>query len=254
MSLLADPVVKDEALVLRWFPVTDSSRVVVWFTAEHGRISTLIKGSQRPKSWMLGQYDLFYTCELLFYAKAKEDLHLIRECAILEARPELRRNWRACAGASFVADLLYRIAPPMAAAGEIYRLAQQTLGQLTQGQIHPALLFWFELKVLEDLGLSPDLSSPSGGEMVFDYRSGRSLPAEENANPEALPLSAGCLSALRNLAQIPDAEKTLRLRLQTDQVREISRHLDRFCAWHLDLRLPSRGHALDLMASLPAPL
>ena len=112
MSLLSDPVVSDEALVLRWFPVTDTSRVVVWFTARHGRISTLIKGSQRPKSWLLGQYDLFYTCELLFYAKANEDLHMIRECAPLAPRSGLRQNWRACAAASFVADLLYRISPP----------------------------------------------------------------------------------------------------------------------------------------------
>ena len=247
MSLLAAPIVKDEALVLRWFPVTDSSRVVVWFTSEHGRISTLIKGSQRPKSWLLGQYDLFYTCELLFYAKANEDLHLIRECSPLLRRPGLRSNWRACAGASFVADLLYRISPPMAVAGELYALATQTLAQLEAGQINPALLFWFELKVLADLGLAPDLNQESRSPAVFDYRSGRSLPADQNANPESLPLSAGCLSLLRNLLEMETPEQAVRLRLQTDQTREIARHLDRFCEWHLDLKLPSRAKALELM-------
>ncbi len=247
MSLLADPIVKDEALVLRWFPVTDSSRVVVWFTSEHGRISTLIKGSMRPKSWMLGQYDLFYTCELLFYAKANEDLHLIRECSPLIPRPGLRKNWRACAGASFVADLLYRISPPRAAAGELYTFATQTLNQLEAGQINPALLFWFELKVLDDLGLAPDLTQNVNSPAVFDYRAGRNLSAEQSANPESRPLSNGCLSLLRNFLEMDSPEQAVRLRLQTDQIREISRHLDNFSEWHLDLRLPSRAKALELM-------
>lgn len=247
MSLLAEPVLKDSALVLRWFPVTDSSRVVVWFTREHGRISTLIKGSQRPKSWMLGQYDLFYTCELLFYAKANDDLHLIRECSPLSQRQGLRQNWRACAGASYVADMLYRISQPRAAAGELFDLATLTLDLLGQGSANPALLFWFELKVLADLGLAPDLQHPSPGPLLFDYRSGRICPEGESSHPAARPLSRGCLSVLRILSEMDLPGQALRLRLQIDQIREITRHLDRFCEWHLDLRLPSRAKALELM-------
>ncbi|MDF3129990.1 DNA repair protein RecO [Kiritimatiellaeota bacterium B1221] len=247
MSLLAAPIVKDEALVLRWFPVTDSSRVVVWFTTKYGRISTLIKGSQRPKSWLLGQYDLFYTCELLFYARSNEDLHMIRECYPINRRPAFRNNWRACAGASFVSDLLYRISPPMAVANELYTFATQTLDHLEAGNINPALLFWFELKVLDDLGLAPDLSQDFPHPFVFDYRSGRPLPTDQNIHPESLPLSRGCLSLLRNFLEMDSPEQAIRLRLQTDQIREISRHLDRFSEWHLDLRLPSRAKALELM-------
>jgi len=248
VSLSANPIAKDEALVLRWFPVTDTSRVVIWFTSNYGRISTLIKGSQRPKSWMLGQYDLFYTCELLFYERANEDLHLIRECSAINARASLRTNWRACAAASFVSDVLYRISPPMAVSGELYQLATLTLEQLANGHTNPALLFWFELNVLQDLGLAPDLTNQSHAPMVFDYQSGRSIPAADNANPESLPLSAGCLSLLRNLLEINTPEKATRLRLQPEQLREISRHLDRFSEWHLDLRLPSRSRALDILS------
>ncbi len=247
MSLLSDPVVSDEALVLRWFPVTDTSRVVVWFTARHGRISTLIKGSQRPKSWLLGQYDLFYTCELLFYAKANEDLHMIRECAPLAPRSGLRQNWRACAAASFVADLLYRISPPLAAAAEIYKLATDTLDQLHLGQTNPALLFWFELKVLADLGLAPNLQTDSDGPWVFDFQEGRICPAGQEKNTHAHPVTAGSLFALRALADVPLAEKCARLRLQPQQIKEITRLLASFSEWHLDLSLPSRHRAMELL-------
>ncbi|WFB35454.1 DNA repair protein RecO [Kiritimatiellota bacterium B12222] len=247
MSLLSDPIVADEAIVLRWFPVTDSSRIVVWFTSRYGRISTLIKGSQRPKSWILGQYDLFYTCELLFYSRANEDLHLIRECSPIHPRSGLRHNWRACAGASYVADVLYRISPPLVAAGEIYALAQTTLNQLNAGSENPALLFWFELKVLADLGISPDLSLLIKGPVLFDYAEGRVVHAHKDAHPQASHLSGGCLSVLRALSEIDDPSKVSRLRLQPGQLRELARHLSAFSAWHLDLTLPSRNRAIELM-------
>ncbi|MGA0368724.1 MAG: DNA repair protein RecO [Kiritimatiellia bacterium] len=247
MSLQAEPILKDEALVLRWFPVTDSSRVVVWFSSSYGRVSTLIKGSQRPKSWLLGQYDLFYTCELLFYAHANEDLHLIRECSPLNTRPALRRDWRACAGASFVADLLYRISPPQAAAWEIYRLGSLTLDQLAGGNSSPALLFWFELKILQDLGVSPDFSLESDRAGSFDYRAGRIRSGTENPDPNSHRISGGVLSLFRTLSGMDTPEKCGRIRLSPEQIREGSHHLNCFTEWHLDLRLPSRNRALDLI-------
>lgn len=247
LSLLSDPIVKDQALVLRWFPVTDTSRVVVWFTSNHGKISTLIKGSQRSKSWVLGQYDLFYTCELLFYGKANEDLHLIRECSPIHDRSSLRTNWKACASASFVSDLLYRISPPLASAKELYQLAEKTLDALISQPSNPALLFWFEFKVLSDLGVYPDLSFENKGRAVFDYKEGKVFPAGNEKNLHALPLTAGSLSAMRKLVSMDTPERTSRIKLQMDQAKEIANHLDRFSEWHLDLHLSSRNKALELL-------
>jgi len=247
VSLAADPILRDRGLVLRWFPVTDTSRVVVWFTREHGRLSTLVKGSQRPKSWTLGQYDLFYTCEVLFYGRAREDLHILRECAPLSPRAAFRRDWRACAAASFVSDLLYRVSPPMAAAPGVYDLAERTLDLLADEGPVPALLFWFELHLLRDLGLAPVLSGESDGPTVFDVEAGRVRKPGPSDSPQVYPLSGGCRALLQRLSTLPDPAGTLRLRILPGQVRELAAHLDRFTAWHLDLSPSSRGLALDLM-------
>ncbi len=84
-------IARARAIVLRVFPYSNTSRVVSWLTADHGRVATLIKGSQRPKSLFLGQYDLFYTCELLFYRHERDGLHIARECTPLTRRDRLRR-------------------------------------------------------------------------------------------------------------------------------------------------------------------
>jgi DNA repair protein RecO (recombination protein O) len=249
VSLQEAPISKDHGLVLRWFPVTDSSRIVVWFTAEHGRVSTLIKGAQRPKSWMLGQFDLFYTCEVLFYSRAAEDLHLIRECSPLLTRSGLRHNWRACAGASFVADMLYRISPPLAAANTLYALGSRTLDLLCASPSNPALLFWFELQVYRDLGLSPDLQHPGGQDLMFDYQEGRIIRRSESETAtHARPVTPGTLSCLQLLHETTQPEKVSRLKLQPSQLVEITVHLDQFTRWHLEQPLPSRARAVDLMS------
>jgi DNA repair protein RecO (recombination protein O) len=236
---------RDHGIVLRWFPVTDSSRVVVWFTRHHGQLSTLIKGALRGKSWALGQYDLFHTCEILFYAGAKEDLHLFRECSPLRRRRGLRSDWRACAGASFVADLLYHVAPPRASAPALYELASQCLDQLARGNKPPALLFWFELHVLRELGLAPRLADDPAASLRFAYALGRVLVPGERAEGPAAPLSGGAHALMRLLLDSPDPERLSRLRVRPEQIRELCQHLERFGRYHLDRSLPSRALALD---------
>ena len=92
-------ILQDDAIALRIHPFGNTSRVVVWLSATHGKMATMVKGSQRDRSPFLGQYDLFYTCELLFYAREHQNLHILKECFPLKIRPAFRSDWRACAAA-----------------------------------------------------------------------------------------------------------------------------------------------------------
>lgn len=225
----------------------------MWFTGHHGKVSTLIKGSQRAKSWMLGQFDLFYTCEVLFYTHANDDLHLIRECSAIHRRSALRTKWRACAGASFVADMLYRISPPSASATRLYTLASRTLDLLNDAPENPALLFWFELQVYRDLGFSPGFRHPGGNALGFHYRSGTIIQSSPGDDADSRPITAGALSCLHRLQEATHPEKVSRLKLQPSQIHEISGHLERFSRWHLEQSFPSRAHAVELMTRAMHP-
>ena len=55
-----------------------------------GPVTTVVKGAVRPKSAFLGQYDLNYTCEIVYYSRAKGELHALRECSPLSTRPVRR--------------------------------------------------------------------------------------------------------------------------------------------------------------------
>ena len=86
------PIRKTEAVVLRIHPFSNTSQMVVWLTQEGFRLPTAVKGAVRPKSAFLGQYDLFQTCELLYYTRTRDGVCIPRECCTLRRRDNLRVN------------------------------------------------------------------------------------------------------------------------------------------------------------------
>ncbi|NCC51559.1 MAG: DNA repair protein RecO, partial [Spartobacteria bacterium] len=116
------PLVKTEALVMRCVPFSNTSMIVSWLTPEHGLVATMIKGAQRPKSLFLGQYDLFYTCELIYYDQPNVELYTARECTPLQFRPRFRTDWRAMCLASYLVYLTGRVSPPGVPHPALYQL------------------------------------------------------------------------------------------------------------------------------------
>ena len=113
---MAGEIIKTEGIVLAIRPWSQTSHVVTWLTPDHGPVATLVKGAVRAKSAFLWQYDLFYRCDLLYYARASGDLHPLREVTPHNLREHLRGDWRATALAGYAADLAKDLAPANAEA------------------------------------------------------------------------------------------------------------------------------------------
>jgi len=152
-------IIKTHAIVLNIWPFSESSHIVSWLTADHGKIATIIKGAQRPRNIFLGQYDLFYTCELLFYLRLFQGLHIVKECAPLNPRPAFRSYWPGTACASYFAGLTAKTAPFHAPQKTLYVLLEAALDFFAKEQNLATGLFWFELKLLGALGYAPRLDA-----------------------------------------------------------------------------------------------
>ena len=108
---MAGEIIKTDGIVLAIHPWSRTSHIVTWLTPDHGCVTTLVKGAVRPKSAFLGQYDLFYTCDLLYYARARGDLHALRETTPRNLREGLRGLWRETAVAGYAAGLVKDLVP-----------------------------------------------------------------------------------------------------------------------------------------------
>ena len=79
-------------IILRTRLLTETSLIVVWLTAEHGRLSTVAKGARRPKSSYLGKLDLFYEVNFSFHRSRRSELHTLREVLLRETHATLRQD------------------------------------------------------------------------------------------------------------------------------------------------------------------
>src|SRR6185436_17167761 len=97
---------KTSGLILRTRPLTETSLIVRWLTAELGRIATVAKGARRPKSPFRGKLDLFYFADFTFSRSRRSELHTLREMNLLETNPLLRRDLRYVQQASYCTALV----------------------------------------------------------------------------------------------------------------------------------------------------
>jgi DNA repair protein RecO len=154
-------IIQTQAIVLHIRPWSQTSHMVTWLTPRHGRIVTSVKGACRPKSAFLGQYDLFYTCDLLFYRREHDGVHAIRECTPVDLREPLRQHWRHTAAADYLADLTARVAADHHESPGLFSLLTHALDLLAHAPVPDlrVLLLWHELHLLRLQGLMPDLAA-----------------------------------------------------------------------------------------------
>lgn len=251
-------ILKTEAIALRVVPVSNTSSVVTWLTPDWGRLSTMIKGGQRPKSRFLGQYDLFYTCELLFYGREHRDLHIASECCPLKMRPGLRTNWRAAAMASYFADLAGRIGPVHAAHTDTWGLLDDALDDLDAHGAAAAHAFWLEMKLLESMGFAPRLQSclhcgrglePGRDNAWFAHERGGLICGNclDSCRETPARLAPDIFAALRGLQRARHSSGARAARCLPRQTKEIEGLLGQFLTWHFEVPLTARDIAFRVL-------
>ncbi|HNR93411.1 MAG TPA: DNA repair protein RecO [Kiritimatiellia bacterium] len=251
-------ILKTDAIALRIAPVSNTSSVVTWLTPGWGRLSTMIKGGRRPKSRFLGQYDLFYTCELLFYGREHRELHIASECCPLKMRPALRTDWRAAAMASYFADLAARIGPVHAEHADTWRLLDEALDDLAARGAAAEHTFWLEMKLLESMGLAPRLQDclhcgrelePGRDDTWFSHERGGLIcrTCAGTCPEEPARLAPDIFAALRGLQRARHSSGARAVRCQPRQAREIEGLLGRFLSWHFEIPLTGRDIAFRIL-------
>jgi len=204
-------------LILRTRLLTETSLIVHWLTPDLGRIATVAKGARRPRSPFAGKLDLFYAADFAFSRSRRSDLHTLREVKLQETHHDLREDLVKLQQAAYAANFLELATETETPLPEIFELMRAFLKRVCGQTPSPQAIFALELKLLQELGLAPDLTAT-------------------RLTPGARKVSAALLQA--------DWQNPARLQpslAQTDEVRE---WLEGFLLLHLG-RLP-RGRAAAL--------
>jgi DNA repair protein RecO (recombination protein O) len=253
-------ILKTEAVVLRIHPFSETSCVVTWLTKDYGKLSTLMKGAYRPKSSFLGQFDLFYTCELLIYFKNYNTLHIVKECSPLKYRRIYRQNWRATACASYFVSLIQQLSVSYARYLQLYHWLNQLLDIVPRENDIQKCMFWHELQLLVITGAQPQLhncikchkpipktDSRSSEYLDFSAKEGGIYCSEcgNNVPSSSIKLPMDVLGILRFWEQTNLWKIAKRINCTKKQMNIIERLLESMLSYHLDINLAARKIALQ---------
>ena len=94
---------------------------------------------------------------LRFARSRKSELHTLREVMLRETHSALRENLGWLQQASYFTTLVEQTTETETPLPQVFQLVREALRQLTTAAPTPRTVFAFELKLLEELGQSPDL-------------------------------------------------------------------------------------------------
>lgn len=245
---------KTEAIVLAVRPFSRTSLMVAWLTRDRGRIVTPVRGACRPKSLFLGQIDIAYRSELLYYERAAGDVHNIRETTPLDMREGLRADWRAAVAAGYLCSLTEQSVETLLDSQGLFDDLDRALSALAAHSPPLDVIVRYEFALADRLGLRPDFSicadcpcgGPAGGECRFVIPDGRLSCRRRGGyapSSDTVAMSPEVLDALRK-AQRGVAASTL----GAEAALAVRRFLGMFLSHHLDLPLRARAAALAWLA------
>jgi DNA repair protein RecO (recombination protein O) len=204
-------------IILRTRPLTETSLIVHLLTPNFGRIATVAKGARRHKSPFLGKLDLFYLADFSFSRSRRSDLHALREVNLRETHGAIRADILKLQQAAYAANFITQVTETETPLPAVFELLREFLDCLCHQKTAPPLVLAFELKLLHELGLEPNLTETN--------------------------LAAGTKKIAGILAQ-KDWSDGSRLKLTTAQTVELRQFLHGFLIFHLGKLPKGRAGAL----------
>ena len=144
-------------LIFRTRPLTDTSMVVQWLTADFGRVATVAKGAHRPQSPFRGKLDTFFLCDFSFRRSRHSELHTLREVSLVEAHEPLRRDMVKLQQVAYCTALIEQTTEIETPLPTLYPLVTGLVEYVARHTAPAQIIFAFEMKLLTELGLKPDL-------------------------------------------------------------------------------------------------
>ena len=150
---------RSTGVILRTRLLTETSLIVQWLTADFGRLSTVAKGARRPKSAYAGKLDVFYLAEFSFVRSRRSSLHTLSEVSLLSTHRALRVNLTRLRQAAYAAALIEQTTETETPLPMVFELFRGLLDYLPSSPPQARTILSFELKLLMELGLGPDVET-----------------------------------------------------------------------------------------------
>jgi DNA repair protein RecO (recombination protein O) len=242
---------KTEGVVLKSIDFRETSKIVTFFTREHGKLTGILKGIRKDHKKFGSNVDRFSLNDIVYYPSHHSEIHLVSQCDLKNYYFPIRQDLKKSLAASYILELVYLIMPAEDANPKVFALVIDFLETLclvpeAASRIDPnQLVHMFQIKILLHSGFRPHLDSCIKCKKTVDTKARFSLkegglicgrcpaPAEETH-----PISPGTVASILHVERNSWAN-CLRLRFPEDVRRELKYILNNFLVYHLGRKIKS---------------
>jgi len=237
-------VFRTEAVILRRQDLGEADRLVVAYSPDRGKLRLMAKGVRRVRSRKAGHLEPFSRTSLLI-ARGRE-LDIITQAEAVETFPALRAGLQRLGEASYVVELLDRFTFDESGSRPAYGLLVDTLARLAADHPAPAVLRYYELRLLELMGYRPEFfrcvqcasEVRPEGQYFVPAMGGVVCPRCGRSVSQARPLSLEALKVLRHY-QRSGYEAAAAPTVRPSVRQEVEDHLEAYLNHLLERRLNS---------------
>jgi DNA repair protein RecO (recombination protein O) len=238
------PVFEDEAIVLRQYSLSDSDRILVLITREHGKVRAVAKGVKKPKSQIAGCVEPLCHIRIEFYAREGSDLNQVRRAELIHSYLGRAQSLKYLYAYSYFAEICNEIIQDNQVNYPLFRLLLACLRAGDSQGISRSLLRYFEIWCLKLSGLFPNYAYCSDcgkcvkDEGFFVWPEAGQARCNACALGRGLRINASASAFLARMAwQSP--EQFVAEAVAEEAVRETECLAQRLLGFHLEKQLKS---------------
>ena len=238
---------KTQAFALKTQDYRDTSLLATFYTRDHGKIRGIVKGIRGARAGFGGTVEPFSLNEILFYQRKRGgDLHLVTQIDLENIFSEVRNDLERLSYASYFIDLLNELVETEDPNPPLFDLLQDSLLFLSSGASPKRCARVFEVKLLELLGLMPEIKvcvicqTPDPDPAYFNVGFGgihckHCAPEKRSVS---IPVSRGALHFCEHVRRAP-VKDLYRVKVSQEVGEELEKILRRFVDFHLSNKLKS---------------
>jgi len=234
-----------EGIILRKHLLRETSYILVILTKDFGKIKGVIKGIRKPCPQFAGNLEIFTKCDVLVYRKHKKPFDLITQCEAVDYFLQIRKDIERLTYANYFIELVDVTIVEGEPCEEVYEILLGALKMLAEGSSPKRSGRIFELKLLNNLGLSPrmDVCVACGVNKITEYffsaKDGGILCRKCSANSlGSFTITPGTVNFIRKI-QSSSIELASRIKVSHCVGVETEKLLGQFSRFHINRPIKS---------------
>jgi DNA repair protein RecO (recombination protein O) len=245
--------IRTQGIVIRKTNMGEADRLLTIITPAHGKIRAMAKGVRKAKAKLSAWLDMFRYND--FSLVSGRTFYIVTGAQTVEPLIPESMGWDRLTTAYYICELTDKLVEDGHNLPGLFELVHESMAKLSDKDVLVELVqASFEIKLLEMLGMSPQLHkcAVTGQELeaedglMFSVRLGGVLSASQSASDDfARTVSANAVKLMRLLASYP-LEAVSKVQADEETLKEALSCISGFAAYILEARPKSLAVGQEL--------